>query len=751
VLTDRVAVVEAALDAAIDVAPAAVTLLDDDAVLRFATTLTAATARDLVADMVRSRALDVAARRLKAEGRGYYTISSAGHEHNAVVGQHLRTTDPAFLHYRSGAFMQARQRLGGVPVEQVFRDTLLSFMAAADDPVAGGRHKVWGSRDLWVPPQTSTIGSHPPKALGAAFAITRLRRLGIDSEVPHDAIVVCSLGDASANHATTLSAINATRWARRHGQPVPILFVIEDNGIGISVASPRDWIAGTFGGSPQLTFVDAVGDLVEVNDAVVHAVATCRGRRTPVLLRLPTVRLWGHAGSDVETAYRSLDDVERDEARDPLRAAVELLLAEGAASRAWLRALVDDTRHLVVELSAALGRAPVLSSAAAVIAPLAPFDGDATRREAREVAAAVGTKRRREHFGATLPEEITNTTRTTLGAHLNHALHDELLARPTAIVFGEDVGRKGGVYHVTAGLQRDFGGTRVFDTLLDETTILGTAQGAGLLGLLPIAEIQYLAYIHNALDQLRGEACSLQFFSAGQWRNPMVVRIAGWAYQRGFGGHFHNDNSIGALRDIPGLMIASPSRGDDAVRMLRGAVASAAVNGSVVAFVEPIALYHHKDLHEPGDGGWLTTYPAPGEVLLPGELGLHGAARGDADVLVVTYANGVLMALQAARELAALGIRVRVADLRWLAPLPMAAVVAEASVVGRVLVADEARATAGGIADAVIAGLVEAGFRGPMRSVRSADSYVPLGPAADHVLLHSAAIVAAAADLARQD
>jgi 2-oxoisovalerate dehydrogenase E1 component len=191
------------------------------------------------------------------------------------------------------------------------------------------------------------------------------------------------------------------------------------------------------------------------------------------------------------------------------------------------------------------------------------------------------------------------------------------------VVFGEDVGRKGGVYGVTAGLQSTFGTERVFDTLLDETSILGLAQGLGLVGLLPIPEIQYLAYVHNALDQLRGEACSTSFFSAGQFTTPMVVRIAGLAYQKGFGGHFHNDNAVGALRDIPGLLLAVPSRGDDAVRMLRGCLSMAAVDGRVVAFLEPIALYHERDLYSPGDGGWLSDHPTAGEVLLPGEVGVH--------------------------------------------------------------------------------------------------------------------------------
>ena len=183
---------------------------------------------------------------------------------------------------------------------------------------------------------------------------------------------------------------------------------------------------------------------------------------------------------------------------------------------------------------------------------------------------------RREAVADPLPELATNPNARTLAGNLNAALADELARRPEVVLFGEDVGRKGGVYNVTNGLQHRFGAGRVFDTLLDETSILGIAQGAAHIGLLPVPEIQYLAYIHNALDQIRGEAASLQFFSSGQFRNPMVVRLPGLAYQKGFGGHFHNDNSVGALRDIPGLVVAVPARGDDAARMLRGAIAMAA-------------------------------------------------------------------------------------------------------------------------------------------------------------------------------
>lgn len=703
------------------------------------TGLTVGQALEIFEDQLLSRALDAEARRLKALGESFYTISSAGHEQNAVVGTLLQTTDPCFLHYRSGGFMMARARRGRTPDPVL--DTLLSLCAAKDDPVGQGRHKVWGSRELWVPPQTSTIASHLPKAVGTAFALARARRMGVDTGLPNDSIVMCSFGDASANHATALSGFSAARYGSRRGNPMPILFVCEDNGLGISVDTPRRWIRETFSSFPHMRYFEAEGSLDRIWDVTREAVDTCRSLRMPVFLRLVCVRLWGHAGSDIETAYRTQSEIEAAEARDPILQNARQLVATGAATPHALSLLWTHVQQRVAEASAqAVGREH-LESAEEIMAPLAPWDPDRVRASA---TATVGADRREAFWKGELPERVTSPVRRTMAAHISAALADEMLRRPEILVFGEDVGRKGGVYYVTAGLQKRFGVTRVVDTHLDETSILGLAQGAGLLGLLPVPEIQYLAYVHNAVDQLRGEAASLSFFSNGQFTNPMVVRIASFAYQKGFGGHFHNDDSIGGLRDIPGLVLVAPSRGDDAVRLLRGALATAWECGRVVCFLEPIALYHEKDLHEEGDGAWLSDYPPPGEALLPGDVGLHG----EGDILVVSYANGLRMSLRAQRILDRdHGIRTRVMDVRWLNPLPLTAIRREAARAAGVLVVDECRQTGGGIADAVIAHLAEAGYAGQLASVRSRDSFVPLGPAADAVLMRTADIVAAARTL----
>jgi len=323
----------------------------------------------------------------------------------------------------------------------------------------------------------------------------------------------------------------------------------------------------------------------------------------------------------------------------------------------------------------------------------------------------------------------------TLAQALNRTLLDEGARTPGLLVLGEDVGRKGGVYGVTRGLQRRLGVSRVIDTVLDEQTILGMALGAGVSGLLPVPEIQYLAYLHNAEDQLRGEAASLQFFSQGAYRNPLVVRVPGLAYQKGFGGHFHNDNAIGVLRDVPGLVVACPAHPSDAPALLRTCLAAAEVDGTVSVVLEPIALYHERDLHTPGDGGWLSPYTAPhaweGAHVPIGAARTWGAGN---DLTIVSFGNGLRMSLRVARRLGAEGIGVRVVDLRWLAPLPVADVVREAAATGRCLIVDETRRS-GSVSEALVAELLEGGYRGRLARINADDSYVPLGAAAELVLV----------------
>ena len=689
-----------------------------------------------------SRHLDLMARVLRVQNKVFYTIGSSGHEGNAMVARLTRHTDPAFLHYRSGGFMAERFRK--LPGMDPVMDSALSFAASKDDPASGGRHKVWGSKPLWVLPQTSTIASHLPKAFGTAVAIEQARRIGHALPVPDDSIVICSFGDASSNHATAQTAFNAAAWTAYQKLPAPVLFVCEDNGIGISVKTPDGWIARNFAHRPDLDYFAADGlDLAAGYGDVQRAVEHCRRTRRPTFLHLRTTRIMGHAGTDFEIEWRSIEELCAVEATDPLLRSAAIALESGLMSKDEVLALYEATRAKCFAAAEDADRRPRLSTLEEVMAPLAPYTPGAV---AAEAARADYAGRREQAFGgeAKLPE---NAGPKHLAIQINAALHDLFAQYPEALLFGEDVAQKGGVYTVTRGLQKAFGPRRVFNTLLDETIILGLAQGYANMGLLPVPEIQYLAYFHNAGDQIRGEAASLQFFSNGQYRNPMVMRIASLGYQRGFGGHFHNDNSITALRDIPGLVVGCPSRGDDAATMLRTLMALAKVDGRVCAFLEPIALYMTKDLYEAGDGGWLTTYPAPGQAMALGEERVYHPEADD--LLILTFGNGVPMSLRAARAIeAAHGWKVRVVDLRWLVPLNEAAIARHAAECARILVVDEGRRSAG-VGEGIITAITEAGLgTRSLRRVVGADTFTPLAGAAFLVIPSDEEIVAAAAALA---
>ena len=703
--------------------------------------------RELFESQLISRHLDLMARVLRVQNKVFYTIGSSGHEGNAMVARATRHTDPAFLHYRSGGFMAERFRklpiFEGQRLDPIM-DSALSFAASAEDPASGGRHKVWGSKPLWVLPQTSTIASHLPKALGTAVAIEAGKRLGVGLPIPDDSIAICSFGDASANHATAQTAFNAASWTAYQKLPAPVLYVCEDNGIGISVKTPTGWIGESFRNRPDLDYFFADGlDLASGYADVLRAVEHCRRTRRPTFLHLRTQRIMGHAGTDFEIEWRSIEELCAVEAGDPLLRSAAIALESGAMTKDEILALYEDTRKKCFAAAEDADRRPRIETLEHVMRPLAPYTPDKVMAEATR---APSNEARIKAFGGEdkLPEQQVPKH---LAIQINQALHDLFAKYPETLLFGEDVAQKGGVYTVTKGLHKAFGNKRVFNTLLDETMILGMAQGFANMGMLPIPEIQYLAYLHNAIDQLRGEACSLQFFSNDQFRNPMLVRIAGLGYQRGFGGHFHNDNSVTALRDIPGLVVGCASRGDDAAMMLRTLAALAKVDGRVTAFLEPIALYMTKDLYEAGDGQWLTEYPAPEQALVLGEERVYNPDA--TDCVIFSFGNGMPMSLRAAREIERKhGWKVRVVDLRWLVPLNHAAIAEHAGECDRILVVDEGRFSAG-IGEGVITAITEAGFGGkPLKRVVGADTYTPLAGAAFLVIPKDEDIVAAADALA---
>lgn len=688
----------------------------------------------LYRSQVLSRALDRTSRAMQKAGQGFYTIGSSGHEGMAAVAHALRPTDIAFLHYRDAAFQIARSEQ--VPGQQIAWDMLLSFACSKEDPISGGRHKVLGSKALMIPPQTSTIASHLPKAVGAAYSLGAARRHPPDHrELPQDGIAMCSFGDASANHSTAQGAINTAGWTSVQSTPLPLLFVCEDNGIGISVRTPKGWVQASMQHRPGIKYFQANGlDIFETYAVAKEAAEYVRTRRKPAFLHLRTVRLYGHAGADVPTTYMAKSEVEADEANDPLLHSVRLLDQAGALSSDQALKIYQDTCARTDRIAAEAVTRPHLTTASEVMASLIP------PKRACKPTNGPGAEARAAAFGSDMRAMDAPQPMSRL---INWALTDLMLNHAEIVCMGEDVGRKGGVYGVTQKLQQRFGPDRVIDTLLDEQSILGLAIGMGHNGFVPIPEIQFLAYLHNAEDQIRGEAATLPFFSNGQFTNPMVLRIAGLGYQKGFGGHFHNDNSLAVLRDIPGLIIACPSTGADAVQMLRECVRLAREEQRVVVFLEPIALYPMRDLHQAQDAGWMTTYPSPDRSIRLGEVGVQGDGT---DLAIVTYGNGHYLSQQALPELEAAGIRTRIIDMRWLAPLPAEALREATKTCAHILVVDECRRT-GSQSEALTTFFVEESPDTLIARVVAEDSFIATGSAYAAPLPSKDNIVAAALNL----
>ncbi len=668
---------------------------------------------------VTSRQLDRTSRKLQARGEAFYTIGSSGHEGNAAIAAAFRPSDMAFLHYRDAAFQIARSQQ--VPGQTPIWDMLSSFCTSKEDPISGGRHKVLGSKALAIPPQTSTIASHLPKAVGAAFSVPMAKRNSPEHQaLPDDAAVLCSFGDASLNHSTAQGAINTAAWTSYQNNPLPLVFICEDNGIGISVKTPAGWVEANMANRPGIKYIRCNGlDMLDVYRAAKEAEHYARHKHKPVFLHMSCVRLYGHAGADVQTAYLTQQQIDNSEANDPLLHSASLLIEQTDLNYQTILDIYNSIGERVSRCAEHVIKRPRLKTAKDVMASIIP-----PLRE-NLPTKSVDPDKRTELFGAAEMRALGKPQH--MARMINFALTDLMLMHPEIALAGEDVGKKGGVYGVTQRLHQRFGPKRIIDTLLDEQSILGLAIGMAHNGFLPIPEIQFLAYLHNAEDQIRGEAATLPFFSEGQYTNPMVVRVAGLGYQRGFGGHFHNDNSLAVLRDIPGLVVACPSNGLDAVLMLRECVRLAREEQRIVVIVEPIALYMTRDLHTADDGKWTFPYPDTDSTdgIKLGEIGVFGDA---CEIAIVTYANGYYLSRQAEKILREQhGVSCRIIDIRWLSPMPSDAILDAVSASSHILIVDECRKS-GSPSEALMALFNEASDKHVSRYTAE-DSFIATGPA----------------------
>ena len=457
---------------------------------------------------------------------------------------------------------------------------------------------------------------------------------------------------------------------------------------------------------------------------------SCRINRKPIFLHMKTVRLMGHAGSDVEIGYQKIKDIENTEFNDPILHSSRILIENKCLSKEEISNLYNNSRDRVSHVFDTATVRPTIKDSNEVMRSIT------SNKCVRSASKHPALKDRKALFGKEFGRLNTSQHMAKL---INYALFDILLQYKNTVIFGEDVAEKGGVYHVTADLHKKFGIRRVFNSPLDETSIIGFGAGFAQNGFVPIPEIQFLAYFHNAEDQLRGEIATLPFFSKGQYANPLVLRVPGLAYQKGFGGHFHNDNSLTIFRDIPGLILAVPSNGLDAVKMLRTSVREAYEHGRIVVFIEPIALYMLKDLHVAKDSKWSFKYPNPKEEIPLGEFGEYGEGK---KLIIISYGNGLYLSLQAKKEIEEkINNKIKVIDLRWLSEINVNKLLDSFGNCRKILIVDECRRN-GCHAEGLMSQLLNETKNALNIRIHAADnSFIPIGMASATTLPSKESII----------
>jgi 2-oxoisovalerate dehydrogenase E1 component len=617
-----------------------------------------------------SRRLDDREIQLKRQNRIFFQISGAGHEAVQVAAAFLMKpgVDWLFPYYRDRALCLG---LGVTPAEM-----LLSAVGAKAGEASAGRQMPshWGSRRLNVFTTSSPTASECLPGVGVAEAGRFLARpesrgfLSATSGFAKDEVSVVTIGDGSTSEGEFWEALNVACTRK-----LPVLFLVEDNKFAIStpveVNTPGGSISRVVRGYPGLFLAEVDGcDFLASYDALRWAFAYCRERKGPALVHAHVVRPYSHSLSDDDRLYRTEEERKRDAELDPLARMEAFLLGNGlldAAGLAALKAEVDAEVTAAADAAIASPQPAADELFAHVFSP----DVDPT-------SAAFDTEGSPAFSG----------NPTTMVDLINAALKDEMRRDGRIVVFGEDVADatraealaeckgKGGVFKVTAGLQRAFGSERVWNAPLAEATIVGAALGWAARGLKPVVEIQFFDYIWPAMQQLRDELATIRWRSGGAWKCPVVVRVAIGGYLTG-GGPYHSQSGEVAFAHIPGLRVVYPSNALDANGLLRTAIRC----DDPVLFLEHKHLY--RQTHNKGAN------PGP-DYMVP--FGKAKTVRPGRDATLVTYGATVFRSLVAARKIAEdSGKEVEVIDLRTLAPYDFGAIAESVKRTSRLLVVHE--------------------------------------------------------------
>ncbi|MGH2449604.1 MAG: alpha-ketoacid dehydrogenase subunit alpha/beta [Chloroflexota bacterium] len=658
-----------------------------------------------------SRDIDVRERVLQTQGRAWFSIAGAGKE---VIGwafaRYLGTRDPKMPYYRDRTLLLG----SGMTPEEMF----LMTVGAATEVGSGGRQMPshWGYRRIGVVSQSSPVGSQFIPATGLAIGIVKAVELGVPLEQPweRDSVVYVSGGDGTTAEGEVEEAIREAVRTR-----APVIFLIEDDKYAISV--PASWAIPGGDAARMYRHYEDFGMLVlqcdgtdpaDSDATVLRAVEYARRREGPVLVHALVTRPMSHSSTDTQDQYRTTEDLAEEESRDPLTRLTTILTDNKIVDAEQLQKLDEAAAALVRD---AAGRAV-----------------EAARPNPEDICRHITASSLEQHPEERPPAELEAPVEMRYA--LNRALKSAMQQDPRIVVFGQDVADtdypglpgKGGVFHVTRGLQFAFP-DRVWNSALAEATIMGTGVGEALAGLLPVIEIQFRDYLHPAWQQLVDEGATLRWRSNGEWAAPVVVRMAYGGYLGGAGALWHSEAAVGMLAGVPGIRIVVPSNATDAAGLLRTSVES----GDLVLFLESKALYARKAPYPSDD------YRVP--------FGVAKTRRTGTDITLVSWGNLVPRSLEAAEQLAADGIEAEVIDLRtvdagWDSP----AVEASVDRTGSLLVVEEDRLT-GGFGANVVSRIAQ-DLPGVLVSRLAAkDCRVAYGPEGERAVLPQVSDIAAAA------
>src|SRR5215207_9507232 len=665
--------------------------------------------------MYLSRRIDDKEIQLKGQNRIFFQISGAGHEAVLVAaGVVLKPGyDWFYPYYRDRALCL---QLGMTPLEQ-----LLSAVGAEADPNSHGRQMPshWGHKKLNIVSQSSPTGTQLLQAVGCAEASYRFQLIpelqGRINDFHDDEVTYVSLGDGTSSEGEFWEALNTASNLK-----LPVLFLLEDNGYAISVPVEVQTAGGDVSklveNFPSLYLQRCDGtDPIESLETMRRAVDYCRQRKGPALVHAKVIRPYSHSLSDDEKLYRPDEERATDAERDPVKRFGALLIEEGVIDQNGLQKIKDQVDREVNEAAdkaLASAQPPPETATDYVFSPdVDPCDKAFDTEDAVQLSGNAGT----------------------MVDLINRCLDTEMARNPAIFVFGEDVADcsreqyletvkgKGGVFKVTANLQRKFGGARVYNSPLAEANIVGRAIGMALRNLKPVVEIQFFDYIFPAMMQIRNEVALTRWRSDGDTKCPMVLRVPVGGYLKG-GAVYHSQSGTTLFSHTPGLMIAYPSTALDANGLLRTAIRCD----------DPVLFLEHKHLYRQIYNK--SQYPS-NDFLIP--FGKAKRVREGNDVSIITYGALVERSNQAAKRLVSQGVSVEIIDLRTLVPYDWEAVAESVKKTSRVIVAHEDPISYGYGAE-IAARISDELFEyldAPVRRVGATDTFVAYAPRVEDFIL----------------